>query len=74
MSLTVYEVMTKLGRDEKFDIVRCNLRAGATRVTTERVTLEEIERYPEDVPSAVISALELSAVSVDLNGRVIYCE
>lgn len=74
MSLTVYEVMTKLGRDEKFDIVRCDLRAGSTRITTERVTLEEIERYPEDAPSAVISALELGAVSVDLNGRVIYCE
>lgn len=74
MSLTVYEVMTKLGRDEKFDIVRCDLRAGATRVTPERVTLEEIERYPDDMPRTIISALELSAVSVDLNGRVIYCE
>lgn len=66
--MTVWELMKKIGKYEKFHI-----QEGAVDVTKgEPTSVEEIECFWDDRES-VFDALEYEAVSVDLERNVIYC-
>lgn len=69
MTLTVFEALIRMGRDEKFNIVKIGAEQKLTRVP---VSINDIEYFNDEVPARAIDALELEAVRIDLERRVIY--
>ncbi len=69
MTLTVFETLTRMGRDEKFNIIKIGAEQKLTRVP---VSLNDIEYFTDEVPARAIDALELEAVRIDLERMVVY--
>ena len=69
--MTVYECMGMLGRHEKVTI----LTARGKKKIAERLSAYEYEKYSDEILREVFDAiLKNTAVSVDLEKMIIYCE
>lgn len=67
--MSVWEVMLKFGRDQKFRI-----SDGKTELTHQPITADEYEMYSDEFPREDFEPiLGKTATSVDLERMIIYC-